>query len=159
MIWVSVGGVSLFRGMTKKENRNTYTPIESISCSYSGSDSVLNKFYPFILQTSGFDNGVVPTTFIDELSGYFVWFDPNVNEGQTYWYKDGKNYVVYAHCQESYDKLPILLPDFMEGMIVQDIVEKTDGVTLLTDQVVNNRVFVSYDTTTVSSNYIVFVLK
>lgn len=152
------GGCSLLRGLSKKEIRNQYVPTGQNTCTYGG-DSTLNKFYPKILQSAGFTGGVVDDTFINELSCYFCWFDPNANDGQVYWYKDGDDYIIYVHNQSSHDKLAITLPSFMEGLVVSDTIEKTTGATLLTEQVVGGRLYVKFDTENDIANYIVFKIK
>jgi hypothetical protein len=149
------GGCSLVRGITVAEKRNLYNPSGGC-CSYGG--STLNKFYPILLRSSGFVNGIIDDTFIDELSCYYCWFDPNTNEGQVYWYKDGSKYIVYVHNQQSHAKLAVNLPSFMNGLVVGEVVEKTNGASLLTNQVVSNRLYVGFDTSSNVANYIVFTL-
>ena len=151
------GGASLIRGISLPENRNIYCPVGQNTCTYGGS-STPNKFYPKLLQAAGFDNDVVPVSFVKEMSCYYTWFDPSKNSGQVYWYKDNDAYIVYIHNQEEHEKLEVLLPKFMEGMLIDSIVEKTSGSELLSEQVVSNRIYVSFDTTDNTANYIVLRL-
>lgn len=153
------GGCSLLRGISKNENRNAYVPVGQSTCTYGGS-STKNKFYPKTLQGAAFENNIMTDAFIKEFCCYFCWFDPEENLGQqVYWYKDDDGYIVYAHCQSSKEKAAIRLPDFMEGMVIEDVIEKTDGTTLLTEQVISGCVYVTYDTTGDSANYIVLKVK
>ena len=78
------------------------------------------------------------------------------NKGQVYWYKDGNNYVIYAHYQEAQNKQAINLPKEMEGRRVE-IIDKTDGITLLTDIVETGRIYLNADAT--DHNYIVLKTK
>ena len=149
-------GLSLVTGDTVKEKRiqniaiGTGNPHDRLG---SFSPSNINKFYIAAVNTAPFaDDGYnFPNTYFKEINYYVSYFDPAENEGQVYWYKDGSNYVIYAHCQSSQDRIAINLPEFMEGLKVQ-IVEKTDGSTLHTDVISNGKLMVSYDN---SSNYIV----
>lgn len=153
------GGCSLLRGITEKQNRNIYTPLNEVTCTYGGS-STPNKFYPRTMYGAAFDDNIMTNAFIKEFCCYFCWFDPAENPGQqVYWYKDDDGYIVYAHCQSSKEKAAIRLPDFMEGMVIEDVIEKTDGTTLLTEQVISGCVYVTYDTTGDSANYIVLKVK
>ena len=78
------------------------------------------------------------------------------NIGQVYWYKDGSDYVIYAHYQEEHDNLAINLPKEMDGLSV-DVVDKTDGITLLTNDIKNGQVHITADAT--DHNYIVLKTK
>ena len=154
------GGGSLLRGLTYKSSRNLFLPINHETFTYGGADTAIrNKFYPILLKDAAFDNNVVDTSFIKELSCYYCWFDPSVNDGQVYWYKDSAKFVVYVHCQHNAPKFTVNLPRFMDGMVVEDIVEHTNGSSLLTEQVVSGRVYCCFDATVDAANYIVFTLK
>lgn len=152
------GGGSLLRGISKPENRNIYVPVGQNTCTYGGAQTP-NKFYPKMLQGAGFADNIMTTEFIKEFCCYYCWFNPAENVGQVYWYKDGNGFVVYAHCQDAYDKAAINLPDFMEELDVESIIEKTEGVSLLTEKVIDGRLYVSYDTTADEANYIVMKLS
>lgn len=152
------GGCSLVRGLSTPESRNANISANSVTCTYGGA-STPNKFYPLLLNNGSFQDSIVTDAYITELSCYYCWFDPSANEGQVYWYKDGDSYILYCHCQTAQSKLAINLPDFMEGMVVDSTIEKTDGATLLTTQVVSGRLYVSYDTTDNAANYIVVRVK
>lgn len=148
-----VGGCSLLRGLSKNEVRNQYVPVGQNTCTYGG-DSTKNKFYPKLLQSAAFSNGIIGNDFINEMSCFFCWFYPT-EDGQVFWYKDGDDFIVYVHSQSDVDKMAVNLPLFMEGLVAGDVIEKTDGASLLTDQVVGGRLYVSFDTTSDVANYIV----
>ena len=101
------------------------------------------------------DNYNFPNTYFKEINYYVSYFDPAENVGQVYWYKDGNSYVIYAHCQSAQDRIALKLPSFMEGLNV-DIVEQTDGATLLSSTIQNGQLFVSYNN---AANYIVLKTK
>lgn len=155
------GGYSLTTGLSLPEYRNQYVPEGTETFSFGGA-STPNKFYPKVLRSAGFSpDGVVSDSFVGNLSCYFCWFNPNDNKGQVYWYKESDGYVVYAHCQEEYAKVALNLPDFMEGMTVESVIEKTEGASLLTKQVVSGKIYVGYARyqTDNYANYIVFKVK
>ena len=145
------GGGSLLRGISTKEYRNVFVPEGKSTCTYGGA-STPNKFYPKMLQAAGFTDRIVPNSFTQEFCCYYCWFDPNANEGQVYWYKDGSNYIIYAHCQEAHCDLEINVPDFMEDATLS-VVEKTNNTELLSKTIRNGKFMVNYNTS--DSNYIV----
>lgn len=153
-------GLSLVSGDTVKEKRIQNIAIGTGNVHErlgSFSPSNTNKFYIAAVNTAPFaDDGYnFPNTYFKEINYYVSYFDPAENVGQVYWYKDGNQYVIYAHCQTKQDRIALKLPDFMEGLSV-DIIEKTNGVNLLTSTIQNNNIFVSYDD---QSNYIVLKTK
>ena len=149
-------GLSLVSGDTVKEKR-----IQNISIGTgnvherlgSFSPSNINKFYIAAVNTAPFaDDGYnFPNTYFKEINYYVSYFDPTENVGQVYWYKDGSQYVIYAHCQTVQDRISLKLPYFMEGLGVE-VVEKTNGATLLSSTIQNGNLYVSYDD---NANYIV----
>ncbi len=147
-------GLSLTKGITIDSRRNDVFRVYQ-----TGDDNILsispanrNKAYFKVLSGTNFTHGVLPGSFIANFSTYMSHFDPMANEGQVYWYKDSGGYVVYAHYQEAYRKVAINLPKEMESLVVS-VVDKTDGMTLLTDAVSGGKVYVSADGA--ESNYIV----
>ena len=150
-------GLSLVSGDTTTEKRIANMPEGGDNNGYyrlgSISPSNVNKFYIAAINTAQYEDNdyYLPTTYFKEINYYISYFDPAQNEGQVYWYKDGSSYVIYAHCQSFQEKLAINLPEIMEGLKVE-IVEKTDGTTLLTDSICNSKIYVNY---TNEANYIV----
>lgn len=156
-------GLSLVSGETIPAKRNANIPIATDTNnghqrlgSFSPSDN--NKFYIAAINTAPFaDDGYnLPNTYFKEINYYISYFDPAANPGQCYWYKDGNSYVIYSHCQSVQSRVPLTLPDFMEGLSVE-IVEQTDNAVLLTDTVQNGKLFVSYNTD--DANYLVLRTK
>lgn len=147
-------GLSLLRGASIKTKRNQYVTSGASGGSLSYSNR--NKFYVNVLLGSSFPNNALPAGFIETFSTYFSYFDPAVNKGQVYWYKDGSCYVIYAHYQDDNTNLAINLPSEMDGLQVE-VVEKTDGVTLITDSIANGRLYVTTDSS--DHNYIVLKTK
>lgn len=149
-------GLSLVSGDTVKEKRIQNIAIGTGNVHErlgSFSPSNTNKFYIAAVNTAPFaDDGYnFPNTYFKEINYYVSYFDPTENVGQVYWYKDGSQYIVYAHCQTEQDRVALKLPYFMEGLGVE-VVEKTDGATLLSSTIQNGSLYVSYDN---NANYIV----
>lgn len=155
-------GLSLVSGETIPAKRNANIPIATSTDGHqrlgSFSPSNINKFYIAAINTAPFaDDGYnLPNTYFKEINYYISYFDPAANPGQCYWYKDGNSYVIYSHCQSVQSRVPLTLPDFMEGLSVE-IVEQTDNAVLLTDTVQNGKLFVSYNTD--DANYLVLRTK
>ena len=155
-------GLSIVSGDTVPEKRNANIAIvpnsnDDHSRLGSFSPSNINKFYIAAVNSYPFkdDNYNFPNTYFKEINYYVSYFDPAENVGQVYWYKDGNSYVIYAHCQSAQDRIALKLPSFMEGLNV-DIVEQTDGATLLSSTIQNGQLFVSYNN---DANYIVLKTK
>lgn len=155
-------GLSLVSGETIPAKRNANIPIATSTDGHqrlgSFSPSNNNKFYIAAINTAPFaDDGYnLPNTYFKEINYYISYFDPAANPGQLYWYKDGNSYIIYSHCQSVQSRVPLTLPDFMEGLNVE-IVEQTDNAVLLTDTVQNGKLFVSYNTD--DANYLVLRTK
>ena len=155
-------GLSLVSGETIPAKRNANIPIATSEDGHqrlgSFSASNRNKFYIAAINTAPFANDGynLPNTYFKEINYYISYFDPAENPGQCYWYKDGNSYIIYSHCQSVQSRIPLTLPDFMEGLNVE-IVEQTDNAVLLTDTVQNGKLFVSYNTD--DANYLVLRTK
>lgn len=156
-------GLSLVSGDTVEEKRRQNIPIATDTGNGhqrlgSFSPSNTNKFYIAAVNTAPFaDDGYnFPNTYFKEINYYVSYFDPSDNVGQVYWYKDGEQYVIYAHCQSVQSRIGINVPDFMEGLGLE-IVEQTDGAQLLTSTIQNGQFFVNYNTD--EANYIVLKTK
>jgi hypothetical protein len=155
-------GLSLVSGDTTTEKRNANIPIATSTNGHqrlgSLSPSNTNKFYVTAVNTASFsaDGYNFPNTYFKEINYFLSFFDPSENIGQVFWYKDGNSYVIYAHCQSIQNRIALELPDFMEGLSIE-VVEQTDGVTLLTSTIQNGNLFISYNT--YDANYIVLKTK
>lgn len=149
-------GLSLVSGDTVREKRIQNIPQGDTNQHYrlgSVSPANTNKFYIAAFNTAPFagDDYYAPDTLFKEINYYVAYFDPAQNVGQVYWYKDGDQYVIYAHCQSAQDRLALSVPEELEGLSLS-VVEKTDGATLLSSTVQNGKIFVSY---TNDPNYVV----
>ena len=154
-------GISLIRGVTRDEVRNTYI------AEYDGSkgNALLfspangNKFYVGVItgaNTEHFTNYLMQPDFCKEFSTYFTYFKPT-NTIQSYWYNDGDTTVIYAHAESNTGRTYINVSDLScEGKALE-IVEKTNGAALITDSVVNGKICVSF--TSSDANYIVLKTK
>lgn len=149
-------GLSLVSGDTIKSKRNQNCPVGWSNAHYrllNFSPSNINKFYIAAINTAPFENDdyYLPNTYFKELNYYVSYFDPAENDGQVYWYKDGSSYVIYAHCQSAHNRKAVNVSCILDGLKLS-VVEKTDGVELLTDIIQNGKFFVNY---TNATNYIV----
>lgn len=154
-------GLSLVSGDTVTEKRIQNCPIGSTDEHYRimlFSPLNINKFYIAAINAAPYaDNDYYfPTTLFKEINYYVCYFDPAENTGQVYWYKDGNDYVIYAHCQSAQNRLAINVPEFMEGLKLS-VVEKTSNAQLLTDTIQNGKFFVNYNSA--DANYIVLKTK
>ena len=147
-------GLSLTRGLSVKERRNTFIPSGSEGGWESYSNR--NKFYANILVSEYFENNILPAGFVGVFSTYYSYFNPADNKGQVYWYKDGNCYVIYAHYQDANTNIPLNLPTEIDGLQVE-VVEKTNGVTLVTDSIANGKLYLTTDSS--DHNYIVLKTK
>lgn len=151
-------GYSLVRGLTKDSERNnlirTYQSGDFGSISIN--PSLRNKCYLKCVVDSHFADGVLPSSFIGQFSTYMSYFDPNANTGQVYWYKDGNDYIIYAHYQEAHDKVAINLPFVMEGRTVE-VVDSTEDMSVICGTVNDGKIFVSVPAG--DHNYIVLKTK
>lgn len=152
------GGCSLTKGFSTDIVRNSSIRMGQITALYGGGigSSTENKFYPSVIGSSKIP---VDTSVVVDVSGYYSWFDPGNNDCVVYYYCDDDNYIVYIHAFESMTKAKIMLPTFMEGMVVDGIVEITAGSSLLTDRVVGGKLYASFNTDENLANYIVVKLK
>lgn len=120
------------------------------------SPSNRNKFYIAALTTAQFEERgyYVPNSLYREIDYYVSFFDPANNTGQVYWYKDGDDYVIYAHCQSAQDNLKIQVPDCMNDCVLK-VVEKSKGAELLSSTIEQGCFSVRYQGS--SAEYIVLV--
>ena len=147
-------GLSLVSGDTVITKRNINMPVGKEIVLFSPTN--INKFYVIAVDSSVFPSGYFPAGFFKEVNYYVSYFDPAENEGQVYWYKDGNDYIIYAHCQSEHQALAINVPKFMDGLGLE-IVEKTSDTELLTDRIANGKFFVNYNSS--DANYIVLKTK
>ena len=150
-------GLSLVSGETVKEKRIQNCPVGNKNAHWlllSFSPSNTNKFYIAAINTAPFEDNdyYLPAGYFKEINYYVCYYDPAENTGQVYWYKDGNDYIIYAHCQEKHNELSIQVPRFMDGASLS-IVEKTDDAELLSETIQNGKFNVSYNTA--DANYIV----
>ena len=150
-------GLSLVSGETVKEKRIQNCPVGNKNDHWrllNFSPSNINKFYIAAINTAPFEDNdyYLPAGYSKEINYYVSYYDPAENVGQVYWYKDGNDYIIYAHCQEQQESLTINVPSFMGGAILS-IIEKTDDSELLSETIENGKFNVSYNTA--DANYIV----
>ena len=156
-------GLSLVSGDSTDDNRKKYlTPDDGDSGSkllqWMGDSQ--NKGYFVVLDSSKFENGILPEGTVCETTSYFVYYNPDENVGQVYWYKDGDQWVIYAHCQVEVENLKIHLPSFMEGENVY-VVDKTEGAILKSTVISDGDIIISFVSSESTSlkNWIVLKTK
>lgn len=157
------GGYSLVDGITVPSVRNQLlNGYDSYVCHYGHTGSTKNKFYPKALVSDSFQDGIMRETFVHDFCGYICWFDPSVNNDdiKVYFYKHGSEYIVYVHAFSILDKVEVVLPEFMDGMKVGDIIEKTNGASILTNVVSCNKIYCSFGGNDGGQkDYVVFKVK
>lgn len=167
---VEAAGFVLNEGIAQKSIRNTNLANMSNTANimtYGTGDFTKNKLYVWLLDDTTYPNAIVENTVALNYSGFFSFTDQNIQAENVFvnWYKDNDGYVIYVHGQQAYNKVEILLPDFMNGYKLDNIIEKTGNSDVLTDVVVSNRMYVKlpsqtyYDTENFDANYIVFRIK
>ena len=164
------GGHSIVSGLGVKSIRNSNIPMGEYIGYWNGDYN--NKFYAATLR-QGDDrvNNILTADFIAGVEGYMCWYKP-VNNVHTFYHKTDGGYVVYIHTKENLAKGIAYLPDFMNGMGVKDIVENTkyttiidneevmvDAIKMLTNVVVNGRLFFTSDNSVIKYNYIVLKIN
>lgn len=154
-------GLSLVSGDTQTEKRLENIPVGNANTHYRiGSFSPVNtnKFYISAINTAPFagqDYHLSPG-YHKDINYYVCFFDPKENPGQVYWYQEGDDYVIYAHCQDEHQGHDIHIPTFMNGRSLR-VVEKTDGTELLSSTISNGTFTVNYLTN--DANYIVLIAE
>lgn len=150
------GGHSLVRGMSVKEVRNNYIALGGNVGTWN--PPVGNKFYNNILLTTGEEDNMVTPSFINEFEGYMCWYVPR--DGiHVFYHRSKDGYVVYIHTSVNAEKAPAKLPDWMNNLGVFEVVEKTAGIELLTNTVIDGCLYFSSDTTNQQYNYLVVRVK
>ena len=150
-------GVSLVRGITVDEVRNTFIAKSSGAAGNAllFSPTNNNKFYVGVVSaynTDKFTNQLMQTDFCKEFSTYYSYFMPT-GDVQTYWYYDGASTIIYIHAESNTGRVMVDVSKAgCEGKGLE-IVEKTDDVTLYSDSIVNGKICVEFESA--DANYIV----
>lgn len=140
-------GYSLISGLTPNEKRKDLT-----SGCFQFSQDERNKLYIKCMDHYKFDRAVLPAGFVGNFNFYYCYFNPALSPVKTHWYKEGNRYIVYMHSFEAHETVDIPLPEAMDGMVVQSIIENTDGSSLKTDTVAGGKLIAKFPE---GSNYIV----
>ncbi len=167
---VEAAGFVINEGIAQKTIRNANLANMSSTANimtYGAGNSVKNKLYVWLLDGTTYPNGIVENTVALNYSGFFSFTDQNIQAENVFvnWYKDNDGYVIYVHGQQAYNKVEIMLPDFMNGYRLDSIIEKTGNSDVLTDVVLSNRMYVKlpsqtyYGTENFDANYIVFRIR
>ena len=144
-------GYSMVSSLTRNEKRKD---LVGTALQFSQDDR--NKLYIRCVDTAKLTNSILPAGWIGNFNYYYSYFNPAENEAKVHWYKEGGEYIVYVHAFSELASTQINLPEFMDGCVVQGIVENTDGSELLTDTVSGSSLFAKFPA---GSNYIVFRLR
>lgn len=144
-------GYSLISGMTINEKRKNMT----LTC-FQFTQDERNKLYIRCLDYEKIDNQVLPAGSVYQFNYYYSYFDPSQGDAMSYVYKDGSKWLVYVHCWSEVENGIIVLPDYLNGFNVSDIIEKTDGIELLTDSITDKRLIFNSNN---NANYIVFKVE
>jgi len=143
-------GLSLTKGINADVTRIDYIPMESQAICMSPSNR--SKMYIKAINKEAFENGLLPRGFKAEFCSYFTYFDPSQNEGQVFWYKDGDEFYIYAHCQTKHDNMLVFVPTMMNDYMLT-VLDKTEGTELKSEKIENGGFRLNYITN--DANYIV----
>ena len=156
ILFSCAGGHSLVRGMSVKAIRNNYINIGGQVGTWNPPAG--NKFYNNILLNTGETDNMVPASFINEFEGYMCWYVPK-NGVHTFYHKTKEGFAVYIHVSTTQEKGEAHLPDFMNNLAVVQTIEKTAGIDLLTNTVIDGKLYFTADASVVEYNYIVVLMK
>lgn len=154
-------GVSLVRGVTVDEVRNTFIAKSSGNAGNAllFSPTNNNKFYVGVVSaynTAKFTNQLMQTDFCKEFSTYYSYFMPT-GDVQTYWYYDGTSTIIYIHAESNTGRVMVDVSKAgCEGMGLE-IIEKTEYANLYSDSIINGKVCVAFSSA--DANYIVLKTK
>lgn len=172
ILYGCAGGHSLVRGMSVKSIRNNYIAIGNSTNKLAEigiwNPPAGNKHYNNIIAMTKamYDDPTspdavanhVPDTFINEFEGYMCWYKPQ-NDIQTFFHRSKEGYVVYIHTNKTIDKGYAVLPDFMNNLAVDSIIEQTNGIALKTNTVIDGKIFFTSDNSQIEYNYLVVRLR
>lgn len=156
VLFACAGGHSLVRGMSIKSVRNEHVAVGDVAGNFSPPSG--NKFYPRVLVQMGTQDNIVPTSFVGTIEGYMCWYLPK-DGVHTFFHKTKDGYAVYIHVNTTQEKGVAQLQDFMNDYEVAQTIEKTDGISLLTNTVIDGKLFFTSDSSEQTYNYIVVLLK
>lgn len=156
VLYGCAGGHSLVRGMSVKSIRNNYISMNGEVGIWNPPAG--NKHYNNILEDTNEENNIVPDTFINEFEGFMCWYKPS-DDVHCFYHRSKDCYVVYIHTNKTFSKGYAILPDFMNNMGVESVVEKTDGIDLLTSTVVDGKLFFTSDNSIKEYNWVVVKVK
>ena len=144
-------GYSIISGLTVNEKRK-----DLVDTAFQFTQDERNKLYIRCVDGTKFPNEVLPAGWIGNFNYYYSYFNPSENETKVYWYKEGGEYIIYIHAFDEFTNTKINLPEFMDGYVVQRVIESTEGSKLLTDTVSGGSLYAKFPE---GSNYLVFTLK
>lgn len=144
-------GYSIISGLTVNEKRK-----DLVDTAFQFTQDERNKLYIRCVDGTKFPNEVLPAGWIGNFNYYYSYFNPSENETKVYWYKEGGEYIIYIHAFDEFTITKINLPEFMDGYVVQRVIESTEGSKLLTDTVSGGSLYATFPE---GSNYLVFTLK
>lgn len=150
------GGHSLVRGMSIKSVRDEHIALGDRVGTWSPSSG--NKLYTRVMMQSGEQDNMLPSSFIGEFEGFMCWYMPR-NGVQVFYHRTKEGYVVYIHTDTTAAKGEAVLPDFMNNYAVAQIVEKTADIDLLTDTIIDGKIYFANDSSVNKYNYVVFLVK
>lgn len=147
------GGVSMLRGATKPAIRNINIPIGRQCCNWSPGSS--NKVYfRMFNQGDEQDANLLDTSAFFDWEVYMCWYKPE-NDVQSFFYKEGNDYILYIHTKSVHNKEAVKVPSLMNGLSVKEVVEQSsNNISYLNDIIVDGKLYINS-----GSDYEYIVLK
>ena len=155
-------GLSLVRGVTRDEVRNTYIAQSTGDAGYCLNFSPVNqnKFYVVAINgnnTAKFTNKLIQPDFCEEFSSYYTYYHPT-SDVNAYWYYDGTDTVFYVHSESNVGRVIVDVNlAGCEGKTLEVVERSADTSVLYSAAVVNGKVCVGLSGT--EANYIVLKVK
>lgn len=156
ILYGCAGGHSLVRGMSMTSIRNNYIALDKEVGIWNPRAG--NKHYNNVLVTTNERENMLPDKFTGEFEGFMCWYKP-MNGIHCFYHLTKDGYVVYIHTNKAIRDGDAVVPAFMDNLKVDSIVEKTKGIILHSDVVVDGKLSFTSDNSEVEYNYLVCLLK
>lgn len=147
------GGVSILRGATKPAIRNTNILIGR-PCSMWSPGSSNKVYFRIFNKNEEQDASILGTSAFFDWEVYMCWYKPE-NDVQSFFYKEGNEYILYIHTKSVHNKEAVKVPSLMNGLSVKSVVEQSsNNISYLNDIIVDGKLYINS-----GSDYEYIVLK
>ena len=142
------GGVSMLRGISRSSVRSANIGNNYRVARWSPSSG--NKYYMYIIK----DDRTIQDTFLGDYESFMCWYKPE-NDVQSFFYKEGNEYILYIHTKSVHAKEAVKVPSLMNGLSVKSVVEQSsNNISYLNDIIVDGKLYINS-----GSDYEYIVLK